>query len=641
MKSKISFFNKTIFKKNIGLYWPIWVGYLLILLFMHPITLWSEFEYGKYYDLYTSQMKFEDAIGTISISINGWVIVFAAVITAMALYSYIYNAKSANMIHALPVDKKQLFGTNVISGLVMLIVPQVITAVISVGVCLAFGMTRVEIIGLWLLESMAIAFVAFAFASFCAMMTGLLVALPIYVLVINFLPIWAYYMVYLIVDVYAYGAYGLGSHIQHIVQDVLSPISSLVEYIGFRAIYENEVCIGMEIYGGKLLVAYVVLAIVLYAVAYFTYKKRHIEKAGEWITVEWLKPVFRFIVGISAGIYGGLMIRILFDEMGIIVEGIGFVILMLVLGGFGYFVAEMIVRKNFQVFQKKNWIKCGIFSVILLACFGGMLVVADRTEKYVPELDEVEKVSIASTYEMTRDGKDAKQFIKLHEKIIENIDLIEERSEIDILGNCQYGYISITYTLKNGDFVDRRYSLLGGVEEIDAIFNTIVAFENDPETFLQNNLCKRYEEVTTFEQSNIEAQFINSKQNFGVTNPINYCYETVTFTSEQTKELYEAVIADVRAGTLMKYNVNSYWTVSEIKEDGTIKLELNFFDPETVYGGDINISVNSVYYEKDEYIIIKDGNTSYLNIGKDCENVMNKLIEFGAIQSVDDIYWGE
>ena len=641
MKSKISFFNKTIFLKNITLYWPIWAGYLIVLLFMQPIMLWSNFEYGKYYDVYTTQMKFEDAVDTISISLNGWVIVFAAVIIAMALYSYIYNAKSANMIHALPVDKTQLFGTNVISGLVFLIVPQIITALVSIGVCLSFGMTRVEIIGLWLVESVAIAFVAFAFASCCAMFTGLLVALPIYVFVINFLPSWVYYMVYLVVNVYAHGASHLSHRISHIAQDVLAPMSSLARYIGLEEIYENEICVGLEIYGGKLLAVYVVLAILLYALAYFTYKKRHIEKAGEWITVEWLKPVFRFIVGMSAGIYGGLMIRILFDQFGIIVDGIGFVILMLVLGGFGYFLAEMIVRKNFHVFQKKNWLKCAVFSVILLLSYGGMLCVADMTEKFVPEKDEVEKVSLYMGYDIVRDGEEAEQFIELHKKIIENIDLIEERAETLNYENAEYWYVSITYNMKNGDYVDRHYSLFGGDEEIDEIIKEISVLENDPENFLQNNLCKRYDEVVMFYDSTVEAQFVNSKHNVGIDNPFDYVYETLEFTPEQTKELYEAVIADVRAGTLMKYNVSSYWAHMEDKMGGTINLYLNYQDPEEGNVDNVYSSDSSVFYETGEYVIVEPIATAYLNIGKDCENVLNKLIEFGAIQSVEDIYWGE
>ena len=41
MKSKISCFNKTIFKKNLTLYWPLWTAWLLLLLAMVPVNLYQ------------------------------------------------------------------------------------------------------------------------------------------------------------------------------------------------------------------------------------------------------------------------------------------------------------------------------------------------------------------------------------------------------------------------------------------------------------------------------------------------------------------------------------------------------------------------------------------------------------------------
>ena len=41
MKSRTSFFNKAIYKKNFTLYWPIWVCYLLYGLVKVPGSLWS------------------------------------------------------------------------------------------------------------------------------------------------------------------------------------------------------------------------------------------------------------------------------------------------------------------------------------------------------------------------------------------------------------------------------------------------------------------------------------------------------------------------------------------------------------------------------------------------------------------------
>ena len=46
MKSKTSFFNKAVFRKNVVLYWPIWVSYLLYGLIKVPGRLWY-FRQGK------------------------------------------------------------------------------------------------------------------------------------------------------------------------------------------------------------------------------------------------------------------------------------------------------------------------------------------------------------------------------------------------------------------------------------------------------------------------------------------------------------------------------------------------------------------------------------------------------------------
>ena len=57
MKSKISFFNKTIFKKNVTLYWPIWALYTLILIIAQPLMLWSDFYYSHFYDIIYSERQ--------------------------------------------------------------------------------------------------------------------------------------------------------------------------------------------------------------------------------------------------------------------------------------------------------------------------------------------------------------------------------------------------------------------------------------------------------------------------------------------------------------------------------------------------------------------------------------------------------
>ena len=172
MKSKISFFNKTIFVKNATLYWPIWAIYTLILLISQPIILWFSYNDGYRIHALTIEQKTQMLIEQLSMEPYLWLIGIMAVVTGMAVFSYLYNSKSANMIHSLPVDRAQLYGTNVISGLAFLILPQILTFLVTMFVCLMNGVTRIEYIAIWLLLAVGVDVIAFSMVTFCSFFTG-------------------------------------------------------------------------------------------------------------------------------------------------------------------------------------------------------------------------------------------------------------------------------------------------------------------------------------------------------------------------------------------------------------------------------------------------------------------------------------
>lgn len=61
-----------------------------------------------------------------------------------------YKTSCFNMMHALPVSRKELFVTNYLSGLLFLMIPQAISFLISIFVCLGRNITEKKIIGmLW------------------------------------------------------------------------------------------------------------------------------------------------------------------------------------------------------------------------------------------------------------------------------------------------------------------------------------------------------------------------------------------------------------------------------------------------------------------------------------------------------------
>lgn len=112
-----------------------------------------------------------------------------AVVVAMALFSYLYNAKSANMIHSLPVRREELFVTNYLSGLLFMAVPQVIATLLGVFVCAAVGITELQYLMLSLVYALGNMFFFYSMAVCVGMLTGQLLALPVCYMALNFVEI--------------------------------------------------------------------------------------------------------------------------------------------------------------------------------------------------------------------------------------------------------------------------------------------------------------------------------------------------------------------------------------------------------------------------------------------------------------------
>ena len=634
MKSKISFFNKTIFLKNVTLYWPIWVIYTLFLLGGLPVSLW--FSMQNRYDVtaLTEERMIRALYYTIQPTYYICVIAFAAVIIGMALFSYLYKSQSANMIHALPVDRTELFGTNVISGLVFLIVPQIFTFIMTILVCLNAGITRVEYVGMWLLIVMATAVIAFAFVTFCAFFTGQLVALPIYVVIINVLAYAFNYLVQMIVGLFGYG---VGAD-ELLADDILIWFSPIVCYLSKVDISYvrnvSETIVGISVNGIPCILVYLVLAIALYVVAYFVYRARKIESAGDLITVGIVKPIFRWGVGTLAGFYITIFFTALFVEIGFKFSIISFVLGLIFFGVIFYFVADMFVRKTFRVFKRQNWKGCGLFCIVMLLSFGAMVVYSNVEEKHVPKLEDVEYVSCGMGYYAGYEGQNIQKIIDIHEKILENIDEYEEA----YWNNYNYYYeaydtewIYISYRLKNGGTISRDYRIPyegAGKEIIDAMKE----LEKAPENLLSNLLGQNYKDAKKFSYGYIDIAVYAEANDVTGVKRVDYISEELTNT--QSQKLYQAIIADGLAGNLTKYNSNYsnyYDDSSEVVDTGKVySIHMEVY---TTDNGKYNNSYD--YYEDYNYI-----NVSF---GKDCVNIINAINELGLknLDSAENIYWGE
>lgn len=206
MKSKTSCFNRTIFTKNITMFWPLWVVYLAYLICSEPLLLWRALTADYYSSTMDATSKAYNIMeSAVSIQITAIPTFLFAMAAGLAVFSYLYSSRNANMIHALPVNRKELYITNYLSGLTFLVVPQVVVFVITLLVCLGNQITCIQYLFMGLLASLGVAFFAYSMSVFVAMFTGNIIAMPIFFLVLNYLYVGCLYLVDMIISTVNYG----------------------------------------------------------------------------------------------------------------------------------------------------------------------------------------------------------------------------------------------------------------------------------------------------------------------------------------------------------------------------------------------------------------------------------------------------
>lgn len=632
MKSKTSFFNKGIFRKNIITCWPIWSIYTLALLFLVPTMLAFGFSNLKRvpgevtmsdrYVLVAQFLDFEDIVI--------WLIFIVALIIGMMLFRYMFQVKMCNMMLAFPTNKLELYVTNVVSGLVLLWVPQVLTFLVTVLVCLCNGMNDVSYVFEWLLVSMGISFVFYGMVVFCVQFTGQIIALPLYYLGLNY--------VYLVIKIlfagiFSEAVYGLSysSVMKSFKGNFLSPLSYLRGYVYWKYDVPKGLdwidnCTGLILRGGKVVFAYVVFAVVLYIASYFIYKIRKAEVCGDLIAFSFLRPVFRWGVGIFFALVSMVMLQgfrtnYLFRTCPAEVK----YILVFIASLAAFFVAQMFVERSFRVFHKKILFESIGFIVGVFCILYGISCGGNKYQNYMPKSENIVDAQVfISEYSFILEKEQIDEICSIHKKIIDNAENLKKYEEEYYEENISQLHISIEYSLKDGSVFTREYTIVDS-ENTHDLYQTVHTYFSKPEMFLSGKFGKQYESIERFEAGSIS-----------VWDESEEAYKSYAIGSDACQKLYVAIKEDAAEGNIQKYNLGynsglemydldfSISLTTKIKEstnqdymayEGTIYVE-NYDTDDDRYGY-WNSEYSSTVY-------------SYFKIGKDCKNTIAVLEELGV-----------
>lgn len=479
MQSATSFckscFYPALWKKNMTRFWPLWVSYTIILLFLLPLHLAVHYmgaEAGPGFGEginYFSQIYVLRTAGESSILL----VAFFAIFAAMAVFSYLYQGRSVDMLHSLPVRRTGLFFTNYLSGLSFLVLPAGLVYLITLMLEAARGCLDAGRLTVWLACMVLYPLFFYSFAVFCAMFTGHILALPVFYGILNGLAAGVHTLINWVLEEFVFGFVVIDSAWEVVMW--LTPLGKLIDEVGIHREWDDAVdqLIRVDLVGFGTILVYAVVGLVLTGLALAIYHRRHLELAGDVVAVHWVQPIFKYGVAACVALAGG---SLLYSWFGRTSSGWMLLAYMLLCGVIGYYGAQMLLKKSFRVFRQGSWKGCVVLLLCLTAGAAALELDLSGFERRVPQVDQVEQVRIQDGSAAPYDSGAASvlssadpEFIalvtQLHQAVIADYrdgaaSRIAYDSDLETgenaVGNA---YLQLTYTLKNGSTVKRNYSM--------------------------------------------------------------------------------------------------------------------------------------------------------------------------------------
>ena len=478
MRSKTSFFNKTLFQKNLSRYWPLWglasfVGALL------PLTILMQMI--RQADLGIMEQPYmEDALYTTLAVVVPVISLLYAVLCAAAVWSYLYNARSTGMMHRLPIRREGLFVTGFLSGMAMLLIPYVITGALTVLAMAVGGSVPWEALLVTILGVLGESFFYFSSATFVAFLTGNVFAMPVLYFLLHFLHPLVMFLLRVLQSGFYYGVPATYSE----TAEWLSPTVYLMKNIQTRHIrepitqwngvenYTYDALVGVELEKAWLIGVYALVGVVLLALAYVLYRRRQSEGAGDVAGMGWMRPVFRYAGALLAGVGGGMLLYALvwrpFQQRYDVYELVPLIVCMVITGLMGYYGISMLLEKSLKVFRGSVPGAAATAVVLALLCCA-VSFDAFGVEKRVPALEDIQTVDLwvdGESYSMTAGQEDAliAQAIALHQAIVDDLDRV---SREEAAANDYYTHVNLNYHLTDGELMARTYDLFLRQEMVD------------------------------------------------------------------------------------------------------------------------------------------------------------------------------
>lgn len=552
MQSKTSFFNGTVFKKNMARFAPLWLVYTLILLLAMTLMYMED----------GINFWFGNRMGEM-IQYSALINLFYAPAAAMLLFGDLYNSRICYAFHAMPMKRGCWYRTNVISGLVFSLLPTAIFCGLSIPLLLNSCVVDGWQIALWTFLGMNLTYLCFfGIAVVSALCVGNRFAMIAMYAMLN----GGAYVAYFLIDtIYTPMLHGLITPTALV--ENLTPIANLIEaacleldsYNELLRLFGNQpekIVANYHLYpeGWMTVAIWAVVGAAFLLLGGWMYKGRKLECAGDTMAAKALEPVFQIAVSLCTAAFFSIFIDMFIgyrfrENWQYLFLGTGLLV--------GWFAGRMLIERTVRVFRLQNFLGLAVLTAVLAGSLAMTYYDVFGIETWMPRAEDVKSVTFGySMYrgmseELTEDT-DIEAVIRLQELALE--DRLEESGTILLLDGetttweyleesgrrdeCTYRYASeiyIDYVMNSGKVVSRKYIVWGDAEEAEIV----------------NEYLSRWETVSAagyfgelVSTGDITADAMTYIRIEGVQVPLEYCG------TSSVESLLEAIKADCEERTM-------------------------------------------------------------------------------------------
>lgn len=433
MRSRTSYCNSALLRKNLTRFWPLWTVYAAAWLLAGPVTRFVT-AFGRYAepdatrragDLIRDLLNTWTNFGTLS----G---VIAGVLFAMALFSYLTMPRAVGMFHSFPIRREGLFLTNYLTGLLVAFGVQIVAAALEALVLLAAGAMDGAAWAAALACGLGQMLFFYSFGVLCVVFTGQILMVPVLYAVLNMLVWGLCNMVQEMARAFYYGF----RYEAPAWTTWLTPVMAFSQKLSVRSTYNEtlQAVTDVRLEGLGTVAVYAVVGVVLALLALAVYRRRPSETAGDTVAVRWAKPVFLWGVAFCAALFLGQGLYYLALDPLLGTWHVSFpalLVCVVVMGLVGYWGAAMLMRKSFRVLRA-TW-KGAVLSAAAVAALC-LCVRADvlGVEDYVPPVQEVSSVTFdingysSYYYGQMEDPAEIQRFLDIQSAILAEKDHLRQ-----------------------------------------------------------------------------------------------------------------------------------------------------------------------------------------------------------------------